>query len=523
MANIVGSKILKCPDYGDIEIAPSIPTNVLLRFLKSKIEVKSEFILLLKAIIKTDSFELSKLTDADYEFIVLQLANTYEVGDPYSTLRKTISREEAFREALKKSPFISASLMVSRTILEQMSQSVDIYKKLMYPSNMFQKMDMFKATLKQNRALEEAIKNAAGISGSIGKAFDAFQFRPLYEDIFKKCSVVDSFRESLEFLSKDFFKLVQASKNVWPELTRIVQLASFSSEKLAEALGSVSKFNNVIDAASRSISEPIKEYNSVLARLKFSNETIKASNRLVLQANDYFSMYRHEFYVDSVFRFPGDLERKGRELDIETRKSEFILENESSKSIIFANGLANEIFEIKKKIEELHEFKPLMERIDLLQSPKSIMDCLRKFSVELQNNYYRIFWDKHGTKLIQSPERCAQSHLGIYLKGYFGGVAFVGKEIIAGNGFIDLLVHFIGKIYIVELKIVGNGWSIQDAEDGLSQLDTYMQSYNENESYLIVLDGRKTDKGKQLKEEYKLKHGTVYVIRSKIYWRGPSS
>jgi hypothetical protein len=247
----------------------------------------------------------------------------------------------------------------------------------------------------------------------------------------------------------------------------------------------------------------------------------------VFLANKYFSTDWGTLDERKLRLLPEDLVYREKELGAKTDRSEMILETETDKSIIYSNSIANkfaaDIGNIKGELGELHKYKPLFDRMTLLIKPETFIGCLKDFSVALQKNYHKVFWDIKKDKLIQSPEKNAQSHLGIFLEGRFGGIAFVGKEIIAGNGFIDLFVHFFGVQYIVEIKIVGNGWSIQSAEKGLPQLDAYMHAFNKTEAYLVVLDGRRTDGGRQLKEKYELDYGTVNVITSKIRWRRASS
>jgi hypothetical protein len=45
-----------------------------------------------------------------------------------------------------------------------------------------------------------------------------------------------------------------------------------------------------------------------------------------------------------------------------------------------------------------------------------------------------------------------------------------------------------------------------------------MHTYDTSESYLVIMDGRKTDRGKKLKDSYQLRNGTVRVINIKIFW-----
>lgn len=110
----------------------------------------------------------------------------------------------------------------------------------------------------------------------------------------------------------------------------------------------------------------------------------------------------------------------------------------------------------------------------------------------------------------------------MFLHGHWAGLAFVGREIACGDGYVDLLVNFLGVDYILELKIVGAGWGIGYAKDGLDQLDTYMGKYSRPEAYLVVFDGRKTQAGEQMKNEYQLRNGTAHVVTVRVYEDAPS-
>ncbi|MBA7526499.1 hypothetical protein ES705_18661 [subsurface metagenome] len=90
-------------------------------------------------------------------------------------------------------------------------------------------------------------------------------------------------------------------------------------------------------------------------------------------------------------------------------------------------------------------------------------------------------------------------------------------EIKSGDGFIDLFISFLGQIYIIEIKIIGVSWGIGWAESGIQQLKEYMDAHDQNESYLLILDGRKSDRGRQLKDRYDLEGKKVHVISARIY------
>jgi hypothetical protein len=514
LANLVLSKKIECPDYGEIEIHTFIPNEELSHFLKGNLYRRGEFVSLIRATIRSDAVDVSKFTDADYECITIELARNYKVDSLYSLLRNTKPREVAFRTALRKSS-IANPLLMSAILERQASSSADLYRSLTQSRGMLEAIETYKILLQQNRGLQDALMQVARSRSGIEELFKVLH-PPQIEDMLKEYAYINSYRKSWDLLREGFYKSIQASKYLLPGLSDLVQEISNRTNRLSAVLKSISVFAETFKAASSSLSLSLDKSGTLIEKVKLSNDTILASTRLVIQTNDYFSTRWEEYDLRRIPRLPEDVRAKGRELDAETQKSEIIVENQANKSIILTNSVAQEIAYIKTEVQSWREFRPLFERIALLQSPKTILDCLKTFSVEMQKNYFRVFWNKSGTKLIQNPERCAQSHLGIYLKGQFGGIAFVGKEIMAGNGFIDLFVHFLGDVYIVELKIVGNGWSIRGAEDGLCQLDDYMESYGNNESYMIIFDARKTDRGKQLNEVYGLDHGTVHVISTKI-------
>jgi hypothetical protein len=156
--------------------------------------------------------------------------------------------------------------------------------------------------------------------------------------------------------------------------------------------------------------------------------------------------------------------------------------------------------------------------MNILADPPLFLDLIRKFAVDLVKDFGEVFWEKPGAKFVRNPESLAKCHLGIFLKGAYGNIAFVGREIASGRAFVDLLVNFLGFDYILELKIVGPGWSIGWAESGLDQLNGYMETFDHKESYLVIFDGRKTTKGRQMEDIYKLSNGRVYVVAARIYF-----
>jgi hypothetical protein len=173
--------------------------------------------------------------------------------------------------------------------------------------------------------------------------------------------------------------------------------------------------------------------------------------------------------------------------------------------------------------ERLGPLAPLLTRLQFLTNPNNFSDLLHSFARHFQRDHWKSLWMEFGTAFKPRPEEIAQSLLAMFLQGQFGGIAFVGRELGNGDGFVDVLVNFLGIDYVVEVKMVGASWSIGGAKDGLDQLDAYVQNYNAASAYLLVFDGRKSEKGEQLDSEYRLKSGaTARVVVVRSYFDAPS-
>ena len=295
-----------------------------------------------------------------------------------------------------------------------------------------------------------------------------------------------------------------------------------TTSSIADAIKPVSLFYKKADEALKSISNIGLNLSSINKQCELGNIAIHISEEIVNNANDYFSKWRELQETPRTTKVPSVLKEKKQNLVYQNEASEILLENEADKSVLTSNWIAHSLFrelgDIKSDVKEIKGFVSLARRLKFLDDTRPFIEHLRNFAVELGANFAEVFWQEKGEIFISRPERTAKSHLGMYLKGKYGGVAFIGSEIHSGNGFIDIYVYFMGRKCIVEIKIVGCGWSVEDAEKGMDQLDKYMHSENQNESYLLVIDGRKTDRGKKLKEAYELEHGRVFVATSKIFW-----
>ena len=172
--------------------------------------------------------------------------------------------------------------------------------------------------------------------------------------------------------------------------------------------------------------------------------------------------------------------------------------------------------------EKLRPYANVLHRLERLSRAGTFGELLAAFATVAARDFWKSLWQKPGDTYLPSPERIAQAFLGFYLHGHGNGLAFVGREIGNGDGYVDLLVNFLGQDKVVELKMLGGRYGVGHAKGGLDQLDAYMQNYQSPEAFLVVFDGRKSQKGEQLSASYTLPHGRVHVVTVRVYFDAPS-
>ncbi|HEV3313119.1 MAG TPA: hypothetical protein VG815_21625 [Chloroflexota bacterium] len=213
------------------------------------------------------------------------------------------------------------------------------------------------------------------------------------------------------------------------------------------------------------------------------------------------------------------------EIEEAADESETLVHTTTGRLIIVGNEALVGLQQLMGEVvdERLGPLAPLLKRLQFLANPNNFSDLLHSFARYFQRDHWKSLWTEFGAVFKPRPEEIAQSLLTIFLQGHFGGIAFVGRELGNGDGFVDVLVNFLGIDYVVEVKIVGVSWGIGGAKDGLDQLDAYVQNYNAASAYLLVFDGRKSEKGEQLNSEYRLKSGaTARVVVVRSYFDAPS-
>jgi hypothetical protein len=273
---------------------------------------------------------------------------------------------------------------------------------------------------------------------------------------------------------------------------------------------------------------------TLLEKLGLATEAFAGSDALVRSVNEFFTrpMPRPEPLRPSVAE-PRARQAVEADSEIEEAAAETIgLVHTTTRELIVVGTDALEVIgelvgDVVENVvdERLRPYAPLLERMMRLAKPQDFKGTLQSFARPFQRDHWKALWHDVGKAYKPKPEEIAQAVLSMYLQGQFGGMAFVGRELQNGDGFVDVLVDFLGVDYVVEVKIVGGGsWGIGRVKDGLDQLDEYVKNYDCPAAYLLVFDGRLTDRGEQLDAEYQLKSVAIaHVVVVRSYFDGPST
>ncbi|NQS98912.1 MAG: hypothetical protein HQ591_10700 [candidate division Zixibacteria bacterium] len=506
-----------CPDFGIIELVPHITGGAIAAFLDAGEDKEKAFFSVLEKLVRT---EISIRKELSYSDLV-SLAEFYF---------KYLNMEEIFNEKLKSSNLFDAfyeTFIESQTYNnwttskkateKRLSRIISLYQRPLYhytntlqnifPYSQIQILsisftnDLVKQIQISSPDIGIELVNRARELGSSLRSVSA-HFRSFSEDYQELVKAFDfSNRNLLEYIG----------------ITNSISERIYESILLTESFEKIHKQIYVESQAIQSIGDSVAHSVEVVENF---NNLLAESNLKIESVNDFFSRREIQRFPSQL---PGELRKSKKDILVLNDDSEFLLFQEAGINVATTNHFTDEIvnrivngLSLRLK-EELQPYKPFLDRAEILSKTPKFIEVLQEFAVEITKNCQGVFLIDRGNKWVKNPEKLAQSHLGIYLKGKFSGVAFVGKEIASGNGYVDLLVSFMSFKHIVELKMLGVNYYIGWAKSGFEQLDRYMNTCNIDKSYLVVFDGRKTDRGEKLEDVYELENGKVYVIVVRIY------
>lgn len=232
--------------------------------------------------------------------------------------------------------------------------------------------------------------------------------------------------------------------------------------------------------------------------------------------SDHFARFGAPSPFESI---PGDAPTLERLVGLETRleRSEAAVQHGASQLSGNVTELIGAIVAgVKSELQgELDVFRSIVDRRTRVASAEGFLALLKEFGHFLISNHLEIFWRDDG-RLRECPEAVAKGFLSTFMYGWTDKLGFVGVELASGPGYIDVLVSVFDIQRIVELKVIGEGGqSIGWGKSGVGQAAGYMSTRGCGDAFLLLFDGRRTEKGEQLLPRYETSAGTVHtsVIR----------
>lgn len=142
--------------------------------------------------------------------------------------------------------------------------------------------------------------------------------------------------------------------------------------------------------------------------------------------------------------------------------------------------------------------------------------CLTGFGEHVKAQNRMGFWRPDGSgghKWVEAPERRAQDLLRAHLHGRLAGRVEVLEELAVGAGRLDVYVVANGGFRaVLELKMLGAGYSSTYAFSGSEQVTHYMENKQVNLGYLVLFDARTRDFGTGLPPTVAVGAHTVRVV-----------
>ena len=519
------------PALGKVRVHPYISEGAMGAYVSLGDDPKAAFQAMFAASREDKATPFPELTEDDADVIARLYAEKEGFLGQYAEARGTSTPFDAFCQALKKSELWQDRIKSQRELDAVIAKHARILEGL--------------TTVP--RRLEATLENLSRQVATLPKVtFPEFKTPDLSALVATRSFAlqVTSVTAQMDLLGFDrVSKAIADGVGRWTELTRgLANLPDYGSlfrehTKYLERLNartlaaeSLLKSQAGVFSSFERLAEGLRLPEMLrLETLSVAQNAFADSEAIVRSVGDFFKVPAlHRVPSGRPTSHPPEVRRAlDAEDDIEMAadESETLVHITTGRLILAGNEALVAIRQVVGGVvdERLGTIAPLLERLRLLENPNSFFDILRSFAVHFQRDHWKSLWADVGTSFKPRPEEIAQSQLTFFLQGQLGGIAFVGRELGNGDGFVDVLVNFLGTNYVVEVKIVGASWSIGGAKDGLDQLDAYVRNYDAASAYLLVFDGRKSEKGEQLDGEYRLRSGaTARVLVVRTYFEAPS-
>lgn len=464
------------------------------------------------------------LSDADSEVIARLYAKNLDFADVYEKHRKAHSVYEAFYLGFATSEFGRRWKRDQERIVADLSLYTRILPKP--PDQLFSDMQRFLKSAETVRAFENTVPDMSRWVGARSVDIQVSSAHLLPKIL------------ALEQLSSSSLNNFNQWNRLAAELNWSAKFGDRFKSHAALLNGlteSTKKASRILEAHSGLVSgytkfaELFRTSSTLDQTLRQAANLLEGSNSLVAQASKF--LIRERPLARPVFNPPNDDPRAisakdaGKAIEADADEADDVVHSAAGQVLLLGNDGIVLIRELLGAVidDRLKPYVPIMERMQLLSQPGNFIDVLAKFATTFARDHWKDLWIVAGDQFRPSPEGIGRLALSMFLHGQFNGAAFVGKELNNGDGFVDMLVNFLGMDFVVEVKIVGANYGIGRAKAGLKQLGEYISNYSSPVGHLLVFDGRKSTDGEQLDPEYKLESGAIVrvtVVRS--YFDAPS-
>lgn len=494
---------LRLPDAGELEILPYLSLDAMEAAERAPQEGDILRMVTERSIKEGSAINMSALSEADLQVLAIHFLQDCGTEDVFHQKRsESSSVEEAFAVALKSSDDWKEHKRTSELIERHILREADFAKSVLsqYEQTAARMAESLESSSLASLAMDseklvnqykiELPKFQLGLEPLIDRMTSQLAQMQLIQSPFKGLqdsigASLTNFQAQLDasfaIIREDAFRLPDMSK-----LIEIPDLSPLSSDFLSQLNVSIEK----------SISQTL------------------AVNRLFSAPNYWSPVRLREVAVknDTPVEWIEDVEEIEEAAVVET-----LVNQQAVNEIVISSR--NEI----ASDDRVRELPALWSRLAALADPKEFSNVLRRFASRIAREDWSIFWETPGERFRANPEALGKALLGNFLEGHGKGLMFIAHELHVGEGYVDVLAYFLGKPFIIELKMVGAGWGSGKAKGGIGQLSYYDERYDDADLFLIVFDGRKTQTGEKFPPSYKLGNGkTVQVLTVSIFSTAPT-
>lgn len=150
---------------------------------------------------------------------------------------------------------------------------------------------------------------------------------------------------------------------------------------------------------------------------------------------------------------------------------------------------------------------------------RNILSLLEVFCHAVEARAIDLFWkSRRRRELVHAPEKIGQGLLSVFIKGvlFEDAPGLLLREMQSGIGFVDIVIVLSSIPHLVEMKV------ITSILTGTNQLQTYMQTEQRREGWLVLFDARPSDNRASIPKSIDTDSGRIRLVTIDINPQLPS-